>query len=64
MNETTYLLTRDYEELCAFCKSENVSPAPYFQAGKGNAYRTLEPEVFCHRCGKVAPPTLVKSMKD
>jgi len=43
---------------CAHCGCPELSCLPTFSAGAGVAFRPVADDVFCHRCGHIAPPAL------
>jgi hypothetical protein len=44
---------------CEKCGSAEVSAQPSFSAGSGTAFRPYADDVYCRRCGHIAPPDLV-----
>ncbi len=51
--------SEDYHLVCSFCGGDALTALPYFSAGQGNAFRTLEVETLCSRCGQIALPNLL-----
>ena len=43
---------------CEKCGCAEVSALPSFSAGSGTAYRPYAEDVYCRRCGHIAPPEL------
>jgi hypothetical protein len=52
---------------CERCGCANVSALPTFSVGSGLTYRPVPEDIYCHRCGHIAPPALgakEKSLQD
>ncbi len=43
---------------CEQCGSADLSRLPSFSVGSGIAARPVSDDVYCHRCGHIAPPLL------
>jgi hypothetical protein len=43
---------------CEKCGCTELSSLPTFSVGAGIAFRPIDDDVYCHRCGHIAPPEL------